>query len=58
MPFVTKMDKASILGDTIKYVKQLREKVEDLEGRTPQMVEVDQRSREGGTHQGRRRKGK
>lgn len=41
MPFVTKMDKASILGDTIEYVKQLRKKIQDLETRTRQM-EVDQ----------------
>lgn len=27
------MDKASILGDTIEYVKQLRKKVQDLEAR-------------------------
>lgn len=33
VPFVTKMDKASILGDTIEYVKQLRKKVQDLEER-------------------------
>nr|ALA13579.1 bHLH1 [Solanum tuberosum] len=33
VPFVTKMDKASILGDTIEYVKQLRKKVQDLEAR-------------------------
>ncbi|XP_055813282.1 transcription factor BHLH42 isoform X2 [Solanum dulcamara] len=31
VPFVTKMDKASILGDTIEYVKQLRKKIQDLE---------------------------
>ncbi|KAM7253854.1 hypothetical protein ACFE04_031536 [Oxalis oulophora] len=37
VPFVTKMDKASILGDTIEYVKQLRKKIQDLED--------DQRSR-------------
>lgn len=37
VPFVTKMDKASILGDTIEYVKQLRKKIQDLE--------LDQRSR-------------
>ncbi|KAL2937052.1 Basic helix-loop-helix protein A [Bienertia sinuspersici] len=34
VPFVTKMDKASILGDTIEYVKELRRKIEELEGRT------------------------
>ncbi|KAM3407220.1 hypothetical protein ACQJBY_000960 [Aegilops geniculata] len=31
VPFVTKMDKASILGDTIEYVKQLTKRVQDLE---------------------------
>nr|APP94123.1 bHLH2 [Litchi chinensis] len=44
VPFVTKMDKASILGDTIEYVKQLRKKIQDLEARNKQM-EADQRSR-------------
>ncbi|KAJ0112065.1 hypothetical protein Patl1_03404 [Pistacia atlantica] len=44
VPFVTKMDKASILGDTIEYVKQLRKKIQDLETRNKQM-EVDQRSK-------------
>ncbi|KNA26118.1 hypothetical protein SOVF_000340 [Spinacia oleracea] len=34
VPFVTKMDKASILGDTIEYVKQLRKKIQELEGCT------------------------
>ncbi|XP_074347829.1 transcription factor BHLH42 isoform X4 [Apium graveolens] len=47
VPFVTKMDKASILGDTIEYVKQLRKKVHDLEARERYMNEgsdcVDQR---------------
>lgn len=33
VPFVTKMDKASILGDTIEYVKQLRRRIQDLESR-------------------------
>ncbi|KAJ8453250.1 hypothetical protein Cgig2_008134 [Carnegiea gigantea] len=37
VPFVTKMDKASILGDTIEYVKQLRKKIQDLEERALQM---------------------
>ncbi|KAL3531354.1 hypothetical protein ACH5RR_010676 [Cinchona calisaya] len=37
VPFVTKMDKASILGDTIEYVKQLRKKIQELE--------ADQRSK-------------
>ncbi|XP_061358127.1 basic helix-loop-helix protein A [Gastrolobium bilobum] len=44
VPFVTKMDKASILGDTIEYVKQLRRKIQDLEARNRQ-IEVEQRSR-------------
>ncbi|KAM6541218.1 hypothetical protein CsatB_005665 [Cannabis sativa] len=43
VPFVTKMDKASILGDTIEYVKQLRKKVQDLETRN-HLMELDQRS--------------
>ncbi|KAK9281408.1 hypothetical protein L1049_004309 [Liquidambar formosana] len=46
VPFVTKMDKASILGDTIEYVKQLRRKIQDLETRTRQM-EVELRLRGG-----------
>ncbi|KAL9263341.1 Transcription factor BHLH42-like protein [Drosera capensis] len=37
VPFVTKMDKASILGDTIEYLKQLRKKIQDLEGQTRQL---------------------
>lgn len=44
VPFVTKMDKASILGDTIEYVKQLRKKIQDLEARNHKM-EIEQRSR-------------
>ncbi|KAL7226649.1 hypothetical protein ACSBR1_021694 [Camellia fascicularis] len=40
VPFVTKMDKASILGDTIEYVKQLRKKILDLESRARQ-IEID-----------------
>lgn len=39
VPFVTKMDKASILGDTIEYVKQLRKKIHDLEAREHHMNE-------------------
>ncbi|XP_020113578.1 basic helix-loop-helix protein A-like isoform X1 [Ananas comosus] len=37
VPFVTKMDKASILGDAIEYVKQLRKRMQDLESRNRQM---------------------
>ncbi|KAJ7977421.1 Basic helix-loop-helix transcription factor [Quillaja saponaria] len=44
VPFVTKMDKASILGDTIEYVKQLRKKIQDLETRNRQMELGHQRS--------------
>ncbi|CAN6481990.1 unnamed protein product [Victoria cruziana] len=44
VPFVTKMDKASILGDTIEYVKQLRKRVQDLESRNKQM-EADLRTK-------------
>ncbi|XP_031402895.1 transcription factor BHLH42-like isoform X2 [Punica granatum] len=46
VPFVTKMDKASILGDTIEYVKQLRMRIQDLETKIRQM-ETDLRSRLG-----------
>ncbi|XP_050236215.1 transcription factor BHLH42 [Mercurialis annua] len=45
VPFVTKMDKASILGDTIEYVKQLRKKNQDLEARNRQMEIEKQRLR-------------
>nr|ABW69688.1 anthocyanin synthesis regulatory protein [Ipomoea purpurea] len=44
VPFVTKMDKASILGDTIEYVKQLRRRIQELEAPT----EVDRQSITGG----------
>ncbi|KAG7970578.1 hypothetical protein I3843_07G091100 [Carya illinoinensis] len=50
VPFVTKMDKASILGDTIEYLKQLREKIQDLEARNRQMEVDHQRSRLGDFH--------
>ncbi|XP_068658609.1 transcription factor BHLH42-like isoform X1 [Aristolochia californica] len=46
VPFVTKMDKASILGDTIEYVKQLRKKIQDLESRN-RHAETDERSKLG-----------
>ncbi|CAI0400722.1 unnamed protein product [Linum tenue] len=39
VPFVTKMDKASILGDTIEYLKQLRSKIQELEARNRQLAE-------------------
>ncbi|CAM8923164.1 unnamed protein product [Rhodiola kirilowii] len=45
VPFVTKMDKASILGDTIEYLKQLRRKIQDLEVKTKHM-EVEQPSQD------------
>ncbi|KAL5561660.1 hypothetical protein UlMin_031407 [Ulmus minor] len=48
VPFVTKMDKASILGDTIEYVKQLRKKIQDLETRNRQIEIDNQRSRSTG----------
>lgn len=37
VPFVTKMDKASILGDAIEYVKQLKRRIQELEARSKQM---------------------
>nr|AWV96620.1 mutant beta-helix-loop-helix transcription factor [Phaseolus vulgaris] len=44
VPFVTKMDKASILGDTIEYVKQLRRKIQELEARN-RHTEAEHRSK-------------
>ncbi|CAN1271085.1 Basic helix-loop-helix protein A [Linum perenne] len=43
VPFVTKMDKASILGDAIEYLKQLRKKIQDLETKNRQF-EADRHS--------------
>ncbi|CAN8246729.1 unnamed protein product [Cochlearia groenlandica] len=34
VPFVTKMDKVSILGDTIEYVNHLRKRINELENST------------------------
>lgn len=48
VPFVTKMDKASILGDTIEYVKQLRRRIQELETARGSQLEVDQQSITGG----------
>ncbi|XVE77769.1 hypothetical protein DITRI_Ditri13aG0089600 [Diplodiscus trichospermus] len=45
VPFVTKMDKASILGDTIEYVKQLRKKIQELEAHNRQMEVDNERSK-------------
>jgi hypothetical protein len=40
VPFVTKMDKASILGDAIDYVKELQRRIKDLEAQNNQLHEV------------------
>nr|QMP81308.1 anthocyanin bHLH transcriptional regulator [Ipomoea batatas] len=48
VPFVTKMDKASILGDTIEYVKQLRRRIQELEAARGSAWEVDRHSITGG----------
>ncbi|KAI3980056.1 hypothetical protein MKX01_042710 [Papaver californicum] len=45
VPFVTKMDKASILGDTIEYVKQLRKKIQELELKS--QSDIDQQMKSG-----------
>ncbi|XP_072998292.1 basic helix-loop-helix protein A isoform X2 [Typha latifolia] len=49
VPFVTKMDKASILGDTIEYVKQLRKRIQELESRN-RKIEIDRRLKEAEIH--------
>ncbi|KAJ7554141.1 hypothetical protein O6H91_06G127500 [Diphasiastrum complanatum] len=38
IPGLKKMDKATVLGDAIKYLKQLQEKVKVLEDQTPKKV--------------------
>ncbi|XP_039061818.1 transcription factor BHLH42-like [Hibiscus syriacus] len=45
VPFVTKMDKASILGDTIEYVKHLRKKIEELETQSKGIEANNEQSR-------------
>ncbi|CAN1246888.1 Basic helix-loop-helix protein A [Linum grandiflorum] len=47
VPFVTKMDKASILGDAIEYLKQLRKKIQDLEANNRHLEADPQRSGSG-----------
>ncbi|CAN6180549.1 unnamed protein product [Urochloa humidicola] len=44
VPFVTKMDRASILGDTIEYVKQLRRRIQDLESSRAPPVSKEKRA--------------
>ncbi|VFR02109.1 unnamed protein product [Cuscuta campestris] len=45
VPFVTKTDKASVLGDTINYVKHLHERVQELESMAENVRSgVDRRS--------------
>ncbi|RLN35719.1 hypothetical protein C2845_PM03G24770 [Panicum miliaceum] len=39
VPFVTKMDRASILGDTIEYLKQLRRRIQELESRARPQID-------------------
>nr|XP_043609701.1 basic helix-loop-helix protein A [Erigeron canadensis] len=59
VPLVTKMDKASILGDTIEYVKQLCKKIHDLEALNSLKVAEKRKIRviEGGNGSGMRRTG-
>lgn len=42
------MDKASILGDTIEYLKQLRRKIQDLETRNRQIETEQQQTKKNG----------
>lgn len=44
VPYVTKMDKASILGDAIEYLQQLRKKILDLEGKNKRLMEAEKSS--------------
>ncbi|KAG0542154.1 hypothetical protein BDA96_02G078700 [Sorghum bicolor] len=44
VPFVTKMDRASILGDTIEYVKQLRRRIQELESSRGRLVDSNPRT--------------
>ncbi|KAH6818848.1 hypothetical protein C2S51_002451, partial [Perilla frutescens var. frutescens] len=37
VPFITKMDKASILADTIDYLKQLKKRIQELESKIGDM---------------------
>ena len=38
VPSLKKMDKASVLGDAIKYVKQLQDTIKALEGQPPNKI--------------------
>lgn len=44
VPGLKKMDKASVLGDAIKYVKLLQERLKKLEEQTPKKVSVQKAS--------------
>ncbi|XP_039027554.1 transcription factor BHLH42-like [Hibiscus syriacus] len=57
VPFVTKMDKASILGDTIEYVKQLRKKIQELETRNREIEADNERPRSADSVLGNQRSG-
>lgn len=55
VPFVTKMDKASILADTIEYLNQLKERIQELES-TVQQMEAEKERRGGPTTAREKRK--